>query len=282
MSSGHCAACANGSGVAADARSTLASAPAASRPGDDVVQSKFAKLMETVEQKLNEGQLAEAQLWLSVLYNNPDLPADQANQITELLDKLAGTVIYSRQSYLEPAYTTQAGDTIGQIAQRYEVPWQLLAKINGLMPPTAAIDDVAVRDRPLSPGIQLKVVRGPFDAVVRLDRQELTLMVHNRYAARFPVSVGGDAPKLEGEYLVGEKTPDAVGQATTGVSIGLNDPQNPQGGPRIALAESAGRSPADSPPAGRNSTGPTLRVSDRDMQDLYGILSVGSRVTIRR
>ena len=67
-----------------------------------------------------------------------------------------------------------------------------------------------MRDQPLSPGTQLKVVRGPFDAVVRLDRQELTLMVHNRYAARFPVRVGGDEPKLEGNYLVGDKTPDAA------------------------------------------------------------------------
>ena len=112
-------------------------------PATMLVQSKFAKLMETVEQKLDEGQFAEAQLWLSILYNNPDLPPDQAKQITELLDQLAGTVIYSRQSYLEPAYTTQPGDTIGQIAQKYDVPWQLLAKINGLMPPNASNDDVA-------------------------------------------------------------------------------------------------------------------------------------------
>ena len=93
--------------------------------------------MDAVQKKLDEGKLAEAHLALSTLYGNPDLPADQAKQITDLLDQLAGTVIYSRQHYLEPAYVTQPGDTLDKVAQKYSVPWQLLARINGLMPPGA-------------------------------------------------------------------------------------------------------------------------------------------------
>ena len=133
--------------------------------------------MDEVQKKLDEGKLAEAHLALSKLYGNPDLPADQAKQITDLLDQLAGTVIYSRQHYLEPAYLTQPGDTIDKIAQQYNVPWQLLARINGLMPPGAANTDEAAKDQPLPAGKELKVVRGPFDAVVRLDKHELTLML---------------------------------------------------------------------------------------------------------
>ena len=81
---------------------------------------------------------------------------------------------------------TQPGDTLERVAQRYNVPWQLLARINGLMPPGAPNSDDATKDQPLPVGMELKVVRGPFDAVVRLDKHELTLLLQNRYAGRFP------------------------------------------------------------------------------------------------
>ncbi len=113
------------------------SASPANKPADDLLQRQFTDLMEGVRKKLDEGKCAEAQLALSTLYGDPNLPADQLKQITELLDQLAGTVIYSRQSYLEPPYAVQPGDTIDRIAQKCKVPWQLLARINGLMPPGA-------------------------------------------------------------------------------------------------------------------------------------------------
>ena len=40
-------------------------------------------------------------------------------QVTELLDQLAGTVIYSRQHLLEQPYLVRPGDTLSSIARRY-------------------------------------------------------------------------------------------------------------------------------------------------------------------
>ena len=181
--------------------------PSSASPGDCMLQSKFVAFMDAVQKKLDEGKFADAHLALSALYGNPDLPADQAKQITGLLDQLAGTVIYSRKHYLEPAYLAQQGDTLDRIAQRYNVPWQLLARINGLMPPGMLNTDGMMKDRPLPVGMEMKVVRGPFEAVVRLDRHELTLLVQNRYAGRFPIGVGRDEPRLEGSYTIRDKKP---------------------------------------------------------------------------
>jgi LysM repeat protein len=255
----------------------------APNPADSLLQSKFAAFMDAVRKKLDEGKLADAHLALSTLYGNPDLPADQAKQINNLLDQLAGTVIYSRKHYLEPPYVTQPGDTLERIAQKYSVPWQLLGRINGLMPPDAANTNNATKDQPLPVGMELKVVRGPFEAIVHLDRHELTLMVRNRYAGRFPIGVGRDQPKLDGNYTVRDKTPNPPYHGPDGVNVNPGDPRNPLGDAWIGLSDRIGiHGTSDPRSVGRDDNRGTICVGNRDLQDLYGILSVGSRVTILR
>jgi hypothetical protein len=267
----------------ATAAATAVPARDAATPSDSSLQNEFNALMDAVRKKLEEGKFAEAQLALSGLYGDPNLPADQAKQITALLDQLAGTVIYSREHYLAPPYVTQAGDTIDTVAKKYNLPWQLLARINGVMPPTASNAADAVKDQPLPAGKQLKVLQGPFDAVIQLDKKELTLMVQNRYAARFRIGVGRDQPKLEGEYTVRNKTLNPTYYGPDGVNISPSDPKNPLGAAWIGLTDRVGIHGAPDPQSvGCDNNRGTICVSDRDLQDLYGILSVGSRVTIVR
>jgi len=257
----------------------------ATNPADSLVQSKYAAFMDEVRKSLDSGRLTEAHLALSKVYGDSyaTLPPDMAKQIVTLLDQLAGTIIYSRQHFLEPAYVTQHGDTIGKVADKYNVPWQLLARINGFMPAGASNVDAATKDQPLPVGRVLKVVRGPFDAVVHLDRRELTLIVQNRYAGRFPIGIGRDQPKLEGEYTVCTKTLNPTYYGPDSVTIRPNDPKNPLGGAWIGLTDRIGIHGTNNPQAiGRDDNRGAISTSDRDLQDLYGILTVGSRVTILR
>jgi hypothetical protein len=252
-------------------------------PNDALLRSKFTAFMDAVQRKLDEGKLAEAHLALSTLYGNPDLPAEQSRQITELLDQLAGTVIYSRQHCLEPAYVTQPGDTLDRVAQKCNISWQLLARINGLMPPGASNADAATKDQPLPVGKELKVVRGPFEAIVRLDKHELTLMLQNRYAGRFPIGVGRDQPKLDGNYMVRDKSVNPAYYGPDGVNVAAGDPKNPLGASWIGLTDRIGIHGAADPKAiGRDDNRGAICVGQRDLEDLYGILTVGSRVTIVR
>ena len=144
--------------------------------------------------KLDEGHLAEAHRLLSSLYHNPTVPPEEVRSVNGLLDQLAGAVIYSRLNLLERPWIVQTGDTLKIIADAYGVPPQLLARING------------VRDfEGLRPGRELKVVRGPFNAVVSLKNYELTLMLKDRYAGRFAIGIGGEHPPQEGSYIVRDK-----------------------------------------------------------------------------
>ncbi len=152
-----------------------------------------------------------------------------------------------------------------------------------MLPPGNSLIDSTVKDRPLPPNTELKVVRGPFDAVVHLDRRELTLMLQGRYAGRFPVAVGRDQPNLEGSYTVREKALNPTYYGPDGVTINPNDPRNPLGHAWIGLTDRIGIHGVNDPQCiGRNDNRGTIGVGDRDLQDLYGILTVGSRVTVLR
>lgn len=248
-----------------------ASSPAASSL-DNNFQGKFAEFMQAVQKKLDEGRLSEAHLILSSLYDNPDLPQSQARQLAEMLDQLAGTVIYSRQHFLEQPYIVRPGDTLDQIADKYNVPAILLARINGIRDP-----------QQLEPGQELKVVRGPFNAVIHLDRHELSLMMEGRYAGRFAIGVGCDQPKLEGTYVVREKKINPPYRGPDSITVPGGDPRNPLGKFWIGLSNNVGlHGTVDPQNVGRDDNRGTICLGDRDIDDLYGILSVGSRVVIQR
>jgi len=216
--------------------------------------------MEAAYKELDSGNLAKVHQTLSQWYNDPQLTPAEARQLTDLLDQVAGTVVYSRQHRLERPYTVQPGDTLQRIARSYGVPWQLLAKINGISDPEN-----------LRPGQQLKVVRGPFDAVVNLDKRELTLMLRGLYAGRFRIGLGRDQENLEGTYFVEDKIDQS------------DDPNSPLGRYWIKLNDRIGIHGTNDPRNVGASDGPgSICLSDRDIEDVHDILSIGSCVRILR
>jgi lipoprotein-anchoring transpeptidase ErfK/SrfK len=238
-------------------------------PGE--VSRQFAELIQEVRGELDRGHFAEMHETLSAWYGEPRLTGEEQRQLVALLDQVAGTVVYSRQHLIEPAYRVQAGDTLEKIAQAYDVSEQLLAKINGIGDPAA-----------LRPGDELKVVRGPFDAVIELDKMELTMGLHGRYAGRFPIGIGRDHLQLEGTYVVREKSINPTYYGRDRV-IDADDPANPLGERWIGLGQQIGLHGTNDPRnVGTITREGSICLGERDIDDVYDILSIGSRIVIRR
>ncbi len=256
-------------GPADDVAPTSYDSGAAGAPGGG---ADFAAAMESAQRQLEGGQLASALRQLSGWYDSPQLSPEERQRLTALLDQVAGTVVYSTQNLLEPPYEVQAGESLETIGEKYQVPWQLLAKING-------IDDPAA----LRPGERLKVVRGPFQAVVGLQRRELTLWTADGlYAGRFPIGVGNELPPQEGTFAVSDKKTNPVYYGRDR-AIGAEDPSNPLGERWIALGERMGiHGTNDAQSIGRTDLPGSISLNEQDVNDVYDILSLGSRVTIRR
>jgi LysM repeat protein len=222
--------------------------------------ASFAASLPAIEMALERRELARALELLTPWHNDPSLTATEAGQVEALLSQLAGTVVYSTEHQLEPARVVKAGETLETIAKEYNVPWQLLAKINGI----PAADQVR-------PGQALKVLRGPFSAAVDLNRKELTLMVGDHYAGKFPIEGTSTAPVSEGEWIVRSVS---------------------HGGPRGMLLTRADALPG-TPTQEPTFLGPVkafervglstgVGLTEADANEVADILSVGSRVVIRR
>ncbi len=256
--------------------STAASPPAEARPpsqpGPEKIREEFIAFMETAQAKIDEGRLDEVHRVLTSWYGDPRLTAAESARLTDLLDQIAGTVIYSRSpNEFAHVHVVEAGETLETIAETNHVPWQLLARINGIRDP-----------QNLQPGQQLKVVSGPFHAVVHLDDGELTLMVQDRYAGRFPIGIGQDHENLEGTYQVRDKlvNPTYYGREEV---VDADDPRNPLGERWIGLGNQIGIHGTNDPKhVGKTQPAGAICLGDRDIEDVYDILSVGSRVVIRR
>jgi len=219
--------------------------------------------MAQVNELLAQGRLADAMTHLSAWYGDSRLSDTQQKEVVSLLDQLAGTVIFSRENLLEPAYEVQENDRLEEIGKRYNVPWQLLAKING-------IHDAGS----IQVGEKIKVVRGPFAALADLQRRELTIMVDGRYAGRFSLDVT-NAEKFQGERLVVARKWSAAPESESLHNQGERWLELSDGvtlrGPRTDIDVSAGPEVT-----------PVLRLALRDFGDLFDILSEGSQVMIRR
>ncbi|NDC55054.1 MAG: LysM domain-containing protein, partial [Planctomycetia bacterium] len=158
--------------------------------GGPAAAAAFASDWAEAHDKLAAGRYAEALAVLSVWYDDTSLGPEESQRLEHLLGQLAGTVVYSQQDLLLPPHVVAAGETLQSIAAPLGVPWHLLAKING-------VDDPAR----LVPGEQLKVLRGPFDAVVSVSRGRLSLQVGGNYAGSFPVVVGRQVQDRVGSSL---------------------------------------------------------------------------------
>lgn len=232
--------------------------------------AEFQQALELARRAADGGRLVDAHRQLSSWYDNPNLTSTEQQQLNDLLDQVAGTVVYSTQSLAEPAYTVQPGERLEDVAVRYGVPWQLLAKINGIDDPQS-----------LQGGEQLKVVRGPFAAVISLEKRQLTLYLDGLYAGRFALAIGRDYPPRSGQYTVAEKIANPAYHGAQR-SIDADDPANPLGERWIGLGGNIGlHGTIDPNYVGRSDLPGSIGFSPRDIDDLYDILGIGSPVTIQ-
>lgn len=229
----------------------------------------FATAWADAHDKLAAGRYAEALAALSIWYDDPSLGLEESQRLEDLLGQLAGTVIYSQQDLLLPPHVVAAGETLPAIAMPLRVSWQLLGKING-------VDD----PQRLVPGEHLKLIRGPFDAVVSVSRRRISLQLAGNYAGSFPVVVGR-------QFLgrVGSSIPVTEIRRGSGRDVQMAALAGPDaaGKPAIVLADGLVIEAAEDPGmASDNSPATSLVVSVRDLAELLDLLGPGSNVLIRQ
>ena len=229
----------------------------------------LANAIRTADRLFAADQHLDALSTLSLFYNTPDLSQADREALVSRLDPLAASVIYSRQHLLEQPHRVAANETLMEIATRYELPWQLLANINGIEDPVVVL-----------PGTELKVMRGPFRAEVDLQRSELTIFVRDLYAGRFSIVVGNEPAPQAGTYTIQDKQTARTFYDKNGSPVPPGDSRNPYGSVWMDLGKQL--CIHGSPERGTPTNQGCISLCGDDADDLVGILSQGSSVTIRR
>jgi len=229
----------------------------------------FTTAWADAHEKLAAGRYAEALAALSIWHDDPSLGLEESQRLEDLLGQLAGTVIYSQQDLLLPPHVVAAGETLPTVAMPLGISWQLLGKINGVSNP-----------QDLVPGEHLKVLRGPFDAVVSVSRRRVSLQLGSYYAGSFPIVVGRT-------FLARVGTSIPVAEVRRGADRGPLSaaalPPDPAAKPAIVLADGLLIEAAEDPgTASDASPSSSLLVSVRDFAELLDILGPGSKVLIRQ
>jgi hypothetical protein len=253
--------------VTAATPDTVSHPPSSAATGSSAA---FATAWTDAHDKLAAGRYAEALAALSVWYDDPSLGLEESQRLEDLLGQLAGTVIYSQQDLLLPPHVVAAGETLPAIAAPLGVSWQLLAKINGIADP-----------QQLVPTEQLKVVRGPFDAVVSVSRRRLSLQLGGNYAGSFPVVVGRQFLGRVGSSLPVVEIRRGAGRDVQAVAATLPDPSNAK--PALLLGDGLVIESAEDPGVANDLSPVTsLVMAVRDLEELIDILGPGSRVLVRQ
>ena len=222
---------------------------------------------QTVQKLIAESRHAEALRHLSTVYRSQQLSDADRIEALDIMDPLAGMVIYSRDHVLAAPYVVKRDETLVQIAQNHNVPMALLRNING-------IDD----PQTLRSGAELKVVRGPFSADIDTVTSEMTLYVQDMYAGRFAVRVGANPAPSPGTFRVNKKEDGKTFVAAQDGALPKDHPQNPYGRVWIDLGNSVGIHGSHQPLP--NELG-CISLSPLDANDVFAILSQGSTVIVR-
>jgi LysM repeat protein len=202
--------------------------PATPIMGDN---ASIAQQIRQATSMLEKGQKLQARTQLSYLLfeQHSKMTFGQANQIRSLLRDLSNDMIFSKRVLegdpVTAYHKVQTGDYLGPIARGYKLEFPLLERIN------------QVKATRIWAGMNLKVIKGPFHAVV--DKTDYLMDVYlnddkgNKvFVATYPIGLGEQDSTPIGTWRVrpGSKvTNPSWADPRTGKVFQPDDPDNPIG-----------------------------------------------------
>jgi lipoprotein-anchoring transpeptidase ErfK/SrfK len=233
---------------------------------------------ELINNSLLSGQLSEAD-------------ADAARQ---MLGQISQDMLFGRKQVPGDPYTDiyqiQNGERLSKIADRHNVTWALLLRVNGM-------SDA----RRIQAGRSIKLVNGPFHAVVNKSKFRLDVYLGNpggassMFVMSMPVGLGRDDSTPTGLWEVqrGNKAHPATYYSPRGEGvIAADDPKNPLGGYWMGLSGVQGNAVGkssygihgtiDPDSIGKQASMGCIRLRHEDIALLYDLLVDGkSKVVVK-
>jgi lipoprotein-anchoring transpeptidase ErfK/SrfK len=241
------------------------SAPDDSTPPADTLQ-KIDSLIRAGETKAAHKELSQ------IYWKKPQW----RKAIHQRIEQTAREIFFDNKRHFMRPYVVQSGDQLRNIAKRYKLTYQYLERLNG------------INAKQIRPGMKLKVLNGPFNAVVDLKNRELTVHYHGYYVAQYRIGIGRDGKTPIGKHRIDLKlvnprythTDERTGRQT---KIPFGDPANPLGTRWLSIGRSFGIHGTNDPQSiGKAESAGCVRMHNADVEWVYDFLTVGSEVIIQQ
>lgn len=241
--------------------------------------------VEAARAALARGDLPAARTALSaVLVAGPSEP-DETFARAEL-ERMADAVLFSRATNVDDplvgVHVVGAGDSTNAIARMYKIPDSLVVKLNRIADP-----------HHLVAGQRLKIIRGPFHAVIDKASHQMDVYLGETYIRGFQVGLGANNGTPRGTWVVWNKltNPEWI-DPTTRHHYAADDADNPIGehwiGMRCIQGDCMGRTgfglhgTIDPSSIGRDSSMGCVRMRPEDIAFVYDLfLEEVSRIVVK-
>ena len=240
------------------------------------VQARVAEAMALY--KSDSSKMIQVRETLNNALRTMPMSLMQRVGIMEELGEMADIWLFGKTVYpddpLCDTYLVKPGDHLERIGRNNDVPYHLLMEVNGIK-----------RANSLQAGVQIKVINGPFHAVVKRSSFTMDLYLKGTYVRTYDVGLGRPGKETPtGTWLVEERLlRPAYTDPETGDVIQPTDPEYPIGPCYIKLkgesGESVGRTGfaihgTDKPrEIGMNTSSGCIRLRNNQVQEVYGLLA---------
>jgi LysM repeat protein len=223
----------------AASRDTRTNTPPAGRsePPSSAADHRIADRVRVGMELLRTNKPVEARRVLTQALLTPGIDRRTAKTIRETLTELNERLVFGREIAPDDpfafGYTVRPGDALARIAtqQNAHVDWRFIQRINSIARPES-----------IRPGQQLKIIQGPFHAVVVKREYRVDVFLGEGsdrvYVRSYPVGLGEHDSTPVGRFRVRSSSKlinPAWTNPRTGEHFTSNDPKNPIGNRWIGL-----------------------------------------------
>lgn len=254
---------------------------------DELINPEAKALIAEALQDVNAGNIIAARDKLNQTLSmglDPQIVTSVKMQMTGLATKW----LFSRDTLpgdtLTELYEVRSGDLLSKIGDNYQVPYEILQRINNIPKPEN-----------LRVGQKIKVINGPFHAIVYSSTFTMDLYLQNTYVKSYKVGLGQETKETPtGKWCVktgGKLVKPTWTDPDTGRTYIADDPDYPLGSRWIALEGLEGNAQGrtgfaihgtkDPETIGTRSSKGCIRLLNGDAIELYNlVVPVASKVRI--
>lgn len=174
------------------------------------------------------------------------------------------------QAHGTEIYTIKNGDTLGKIARKNQTTVELIKRRNQL------------KDNRIVAGRKLSIWRTPFAIVIDKSDNTLTLRARNEIVKVYPVSTGKNNSSPVGEFVIKDRYADPV-WFHKGDIVQPDDPKNFLGTRWLGfdLPKYGIHGTIEPQNIGKQVSSGCIRMRNEDVQELYDMVPIGTKVTIQ-